>query len=345
MSYALDENLSRTPVPRDVKRAVVNSLWKKDHTEQQFDDVAASLEPFFRYYEDQCRHAQTSAKSHREILGIIEFIRNGNETRATLKQKLESLNGHAKPSDFGRQTDASIALAVRLWLMVNVGSIGPSLTPGYTQVNWADGNIKELVSKNFSPEHELNTTVKLSKIFNACNLQRIAGIRVSWTSNLADHLSMRDDDTRIVIFHHATFLECHHTSNVSGPFPADFLDETLRTLSLLIPPNDTQTSKWFNEKQKQFNLDPKAGSCRHLNSAARQIENFKYWRDRLVILKQAFDESEPKTVKQWWNDDRKRVQWYTFWVAALVLVLTVLFGLIQSVSGVVQAWAAVKALP
>jgi hypothetical protein len=218
------------------------------------------------------------------------------------------------------------------------------------------------ISKNFSPDHELNTPVKLSKIFNACNLQRISGIRVAWTSNLADHLSMRDDDTRVVIFHHATFLEYHRTSewlvfsaplcsfgspsswNASCPFPTDFLDETLGTLSLLIPPNDAKTSKWFKGKQKQFNLDPSAGCCGHLNSTARQIENFKYWRDRLVILKQAFDDSEPKTVKQWWNDDRKRVQWYTFWVAALVLILTVFFGLIQSVSGVVQAWASVKAV-
>jgi hypothetical protein len=42
---------------------------------------------------------------------------------------------------------------------------------------------------------------------------------------------------------------------------------------------------------------------------------------------------------------RKRVQWYTFWVAVLVLLLTIVFGLIQSVSSVVQAWASVKALP
>ena len=63
-----------------------------------------------------------------------------------------------------------------------------------------------------------------------------------------------------------------------------------------------------------------------------------------MVLKQAFDDSEPDTIASWWYDDRKKVQWYTFWVAALVLLLTVVFGLIQSVSGVVQAWAAVKAL-
>ena len=79
------------------------------------------------------------------------------------------------------------------------GTSGPSLAPEYTQLNEAHGTINEVICKNFSPEHELNGTVKLSRIF------------------------------------------------------------------------------------------------------------------------------------------RKRVQWYTFWIAAVVLILTVFFGFIQSVSGVVQA--------
>lgn len=62
------------------------------------------------------------------------------------------------------------------------------------------------------------------------------------------------------------------------------------------------------------------------------------------MLKQIFDDSEPHTLTHWWYDDRKRVQWYTFWIAALVLVLTIVFGLIQSTAAIVQAWASVKAL-
>ena len=115
-------------------------------------------------------------------------------------------------------------------------------------------------------------------------------------------------------------------------------------MALLIPSNDANSRKWFKKRRKGLALDSRAGSFPALNASARQIENFQYWRDRLIILKQAFDDSEPNTISSWWYDDRKKVQWYTFWVAALVLLLTVVFGLIQSVSGVVQAWAAVKAL-
>ena len=129
------------------------------------------------------------------------------------------------------------------------------------------------------------------------------------------------------------------------------MDETLRTLALLFPPNNQTARNWFRKKQrrcakqqKQGGLDSKACSCGHLDTSARQIDKFKYWRDRLVVLKQAFDDSEPKKIRQWWNDDRKKVQWYTFWIAALVLMLTIVFGLVQSIASVVQAWASVKSL-
>ena len=122
------------------------------------------------------------------------------------------------------------------------------------------------------------------------------------------------------------------------------IDETLRTIALLLPANDAGSRNWFKNKRKGLSLDSKAGSYNAPNASERQIERFQYWRDRLVILKQAFDDSEPSGIASWWYDDRKKVQWYTFWVAAAVLLLTVVFGLLQSISGIVQAWAAVRAL-
>lgn len=72
----------------------------------------------------------------------------------------------------------------------------------------------------------------------------------------------------------------------------------------------------------------------------RQIERFRYWRDRLVILKQACDDATPRTISQWWHDRRNGVQWYTFWVAILVLILTTLLGLVQCVESALQVYKA-----
>lgn len=59
-----------------------------------------------------------------------------------------------------------------------------------------------------------------------------------------------------------------------------------------------------------------------------------------MMLKQAYDETTPRGLPQWWYDRRNGVQWYTFWTAIVVLVLTVFFGLVQSVEGAIQVYKA-----
>lgn len=63
-----------------------------------------------------------------------------------------------------------------------------------------------------------------------------------------------------------------------------------------------------------------------------------------MILKQAFDESGPRGLRQWWSDRRNSVQWYTFWVAVLVFAMTLFFGLVQSIEGALQVYLSWKAL-
>lgn len=77
-----------------------------------------------------------------------------------------------------------------------------------------------------------------------------------------------------------------------------------------------------------------------LTADKRRLEHFRFWHDRLVLLKQVFDEARPKNIWQWWYDRRNGVQWYTFWVAILVLILTVFFGLVQSIEGALQVYKA-----
>ena len=129
---------------------------------------------------------------------------------------------------------------------------------------------------------------------------------------------------------------------MSPLFPSDFINETLLTLSLLLPRSDQTSRTWYLSQPKHLNLDPTAIKLQHLTAEDRQISNFHYWHDRLVILKQVFDEAEPKSISQWWKDRRKPVQWYNFWFAvALIAGLTVFFGLVQSVEGAMQVWYAI----
>lgn len=126
----------------------------------------------------------------------------------------------------------------------------------------------------------------------------------------------------------------------SGILSDALISETILTLALLFPSNVSAVKKDFEKRRIKWSLDPAAGTCGHLNTRMRKIESFSHWRDRLTILKQAFDDSEPHTVWQWWHDDRKKVQWWTFWIAALVLLLTI----IQMVTALIQTWATVKSM-
>ena len=61
-----------------------------------------------------------------------------------------------------------------------------------------------------------------------------------------------------------------------------------------------------------------------------------------MMLKEVFDEAEPRNLWQLWFDNRKRVQWYTFWVAVLVFFLAMFFGLVQSIEGALQVYIALR---
>ncbi len=132
----------------------------------------------------------------------------------------------------------------------------------------------------------------------------------------------------------------------SGDLPNGIAEEALRTLAILFPRANIQAREWLKKvvesaRDRKEYIDPGIGD---LKTTSLEIESFGYWRPRLLALESAFARSEPATLYQWWYDRRKRREWATFWVAFLILILTIVFGLIQSITSIVQAYAAIKGL-
>jgi hypothetical protein len=94
------------------------------------------------------------------------------------------------------------------------------------------------------------------------------------------------------------------------------------------------------QKSRDLLLDSLPVRLRSLNAEERQIDNFKYWHDRLVVLKQVFDEARPADIWQLWYDRRQTHQWYTFWVVVLIGGIGILLGSVQVVLGSLQVWIA-----
>jgi len=258
----------------------------------------------------------------------------------TPREEIKSNIMHLFTSKSDREEEIlnnSVDLAARLYLMMSIGDSKYAVSSG-TSETWDEGNLKNFLSLYFSEPQELrNSNIKLEKSFNAFNLGRIAGIKVKWTNNLIDHLRIIEaDETTVEIFHHASFLK--HVKHQL--FPPGLLEETLRTLALLFSPHDSATEKFFHALDDTTVLDKQLTCCAPLHLRERQIEKFEFWHDRLVMLKQAFDQSRPATLSQWWHDRRNGVQWYTFWVAIVVLFLTIFFGMAQTILSAMQVYKA-----
>ena len=200
------------PLSPDTKQAILSIIF-----DCNADDSVAyiSSDSYFSYYKRivEGSRAHLTPETHKDIINLIRLFKRSEATRQAIENVLrERLLGH-EPEDREEIVENWISLAIRLLLMMPTGLLltaGRSVTvSGETKLSWKDGTVKDLVDKEFECQPTMKESVKLEKIFNARNLERIAGIKVRWTSNLVDHLRMRDDDTAVEIFHYASFLRLH----------------------------------------------------------------------------------------------------------------------------------------
>lgn len=334
---------------RAPQREVLYLFWGDGSKQlERVQSLDGNLAPYWNFYVEECTHAlhdrgrHIATRTHADVVEIAAQLQAGRtraEVKDIIRKKLTS--PHHNEEEI---LENSVNLVSSLLLMITFSTFSYGFS-GRTELQWVQGSVQQCVAHYFAAPPVLShERVKLEKTFTAVNLHRIAGLEIMWTDNLIDHLRMSDDDSKVHIFHHAAFLECQQQSNKSL-LPDGLAAETIQTLELLFPIADMETKRWFLKAAATEQLDGRTIQCGRLSSDRRQIENFKFWRDRLVTLKQIFDEAQPKTLSQWWNDRRNGVQWYTFWVAVLVLVLTVLFGFIQSVEGALQVYASFKSIP
>ncbi|KAI0457221.1 hypothetical protein F5B21DRAFT_464777 [Xylaria acuta] len=339
MISTIDMSLLETPIEPRTQAEICHEFWGIGFCSPI---TGIDLTAFWHYYfrtialslhDGGCR---VTASTHRDVIDVATLLKSG-ATRLEIKQRLRC-KLETKHDD--ELLENSIDLAASLVAMCDCGVSSHGFS-GSTKLQWRHDSLRDYLAKTFDVKSILPLeNVKLEKTFIARNLSGIAGLGIIWTDNLVDHLRLADDDTKVYVFHHASFLEAQRWSSQSL-LPAAVVSETLHTLALLFPSTDCETRKWVS---KMPLVDPRVARCGQLKTDLRQIETFQIWRDRLIMLKQVYDDAQPKTLAQWWNDRRNGFQWYMFWFAVLVLILTVFFGLIQSIEGAIQAYASLKAI-
>ena len=337
------------------RKQFIDRVWPGGHLQQHGDS------PLFRHYDRCCNFAfithlssAVSGRSNSDIASICEQLES-NQSKERILDSVANIvhQDHQDDTCAGHEDEdvakllLNIALKTSLMCNVSVGASGPDMNDlGQRQILWNsnDDDIKRVLNGAFPKANKLDGRGVLARTFHGRNLERLGSIRIVWTDNLLDHLRLRDptqesEPFTLSVFHYAEFLRHHRRS--STIFPEGFVAETLKTLALLFPGHVAGTTTWFKKQaKKDKDLDVTACDCKFLDDESRTLQNFTYWRDRLTILKQAYDESEPTTIFQWWFDWRKRERWATFWVALLILFLTIFFGIIQSIEGALQVYKA-----
>lgn len=147
--------------------------------------------------------------SYEHLMKAIAILKRDKIDTETFNAEYAAL----VPNATSEEAEMCMVLATRLLSMLKIGPMKGYSMPG-TELPWAPDprcSIREHVNAEFDTKFEA-VDVKLPRLFNACNMERIAGIEICWTSNLIDHLKMRDDDTTVTIFYHAAFLKAQMNS-------------------------------------------------------------------------------------------------------------------------------------
>jgi hypothetical protein len=204
---SLSVNIRDSIVPLTVQDLIREHFWASKTTH--------SLQSYFSYFTQQSRIALQGCSSHltvrtyQDIVDIASDMLLGSP-RAEVKERLLARKAGQGVDQSEEALNASIDLAVRLVVMIEVGEWRNAFSGRHCLI-WTDGSLSEFVHSVFLRRPQLgHEGVKLDKAFKACNLLRIAGVRVELTTNLWDHLRFRDDTRTVGIFHHASFLKCQH---------------------------------------------------------------------------------------------------------------------------------------
>lgn len=129
-------------------------------------------------------------------------------TRQEVVSEVERRLGLATSQVDVKCCEEIVCFAARLLVMMNVGRF-MSEAHLRRSVVWESNSLRDCVNDYLSEPPKMSCeSVRLPKTFNAWSIETVGGIKVRLTDNLADHLLLVEDDTTVLVFHHASFLEC-----------------------------------------------------------------------------------------------------------------------------------------
>ena len=187
----------------DTKIAITRHFWGR-HPDLTIPEA------YWGFFADECQGAlhdggsHSLARTHDDLIETVTSLKSGHlrhETQDLLRHKLTK--AHQNELEL---IDNTIDLCASLLLMADFGQ-AEHIFSGRRKLDWTSGTLQECVSLGFDRTPSLeHKGIKLERTFNAESLNQFAGLKIVPTTNLLDHLRLTNDDTKLHIFHHASFL-------------------------------------------------------------------------------------------------------------------------------------------
>ncbi|KAK7995444.1 hypothetical protein PG990_014217 [Apiospora arundinis] len=309
-------------------------------------------ESYYDYFDREMRnlamgdvirpHPSNAVQSYHDVIHVHQTL--SNNRRQPKHELRRLLREHYKQAE-DTCIDSAMELTVRLWLMVNVRGQTPlHRMPQKLSVTWDHSeSLEGLIMSLFQPSRQFldSGRSRLVPLFTAWSMVRLCGLKIRWTESLEDHLRLDLRVKELWVFPYKGFLLKHlemrdtDDEEKGTVFPKVLLREAISTLNLLFPHWDPNTQSFLSAQNQSFHTIAPFTGPRRLD-----LNEFNYWRDQLSELYERVYLAPADSWRQLWADRRNPHQWWTFWIAVVVLVLSV----ISCVTSVIQAWASVKAL-
>ncbi|KAG8667879.1 hypothetical protein FPOAC1_012718 [Fusarium poae] len=294
-----DERAERGVAASSIIREVDKKIWP-GILRADFNRYSQIYEKYYLCLDDQFSSAQRkptlyTARTVEDLGDVLHHMRGPNErTKAdtTTDQSQASYN--------------TIDVAVRMWLTIHVQHSNIQSSEYY---HWPE---------NKTLSNSLEEWINIPQGFSVPNLIRCYKMKLIWTSDLLQHLKVDWEHNHIKVYEHGICLRNHMQNPGLCPLPGEFVREAVDTLILLFPRGkDTDD---FLSKERRTILDVPYGRSRSL-----AFSNYHYWRLNLSELV-TYWEKGPKGLSQvrLKPDHGNLAEYITFWVATLVLFLTIL---------------------
>jgi len=212
LSIPLTEDLTNLPF---VKNTIITALWGENIPEEQYAYNEPRFIAYLKYYENECRHSARTVpfSTHRQTLDAIIAI---SDARQKPFDDVRNILATSCPTFATSQPESQtlgVTLCLRLWLMINIRDRRDGgIVAGVRDIEWNDSiSVASFIQSSLPDGSATFSTDEKSfdDEFNVLSLKRLAGVRLVFTDNLADHLVFHRDTRRLHIFRCGYFLALH----------------------------------------------------------------------------------------------------------------------------------------